>query len=464
MMKKTFAVLFIAACMVLCMIPSVGMLFFPTTETTENRAMAEVPKLFMEDGSFNKAFIQDFESYFTEHIALRNPMIYMDAKIQTGIFQESNVSGVISGTGGWLYYASTLSDYQGQNVLQERALYNLAHNFRVVQNYLDAKDVDFVLTIAPNKNTLYGENMPYYKSTIVNPEHSAELLQPYLAELDVSYLDLFRLFAEQEEILYLKTDSHWNMKGACLAYNGIMDALSLPHEDYSDREPTLVKTAEGDLNRMLYSFYGDSEIDYSYGLSVEYTYANNAKSVEDGWIITENESGTGTLLMFRDSFANTLIPFLSSEFQTACYSKGEPNALERYLEAHDPDCVVVEKVERNITNYLDNPPILTAPLAELPSNLTIARSETTIQAENCTSDINYYKFSGTVDPERADTGCEILVCINGTAYQAYQTGSGSDFCLYLKKDTFADTSVEAEAYVLSGTKYLQALCETIELP
>jgi len=324
--------------------------------------------------------------------------------------------------------------------------------------------VDFVLTIAPNKNTLYGENMPYYKSTVVDPNHSAKLLQPYLAELGVSYLDLFRLFEEQDDILYLKTDSHWNMKGACLAYNGIMDALALPHEDYSERKPTLVKTSDGDLNKMLFSFYGDGEFDYSYDFAGSYTYANNAASVEDGWIVTENEAGTGTLLMFRDSFANTLIPFLSCEFQTACYSKGEPNALERYLESHNPDCVVLEKVERNISNYLDNPPILTAPTAELSPVFTIANTATTIQAEECMNDVNYYKFSGTVDAERMDTDSQIFVSLNGTTYQAYQTGSGNNFCLYLKKDAFTDTSVLAEVYVQNSGKWLQALYTAIDLP
>lgn len=463
-MKKNFAIIFIAVCMLLCLIPSVGMLFFPTTRTTENRAMAETPKLLTEDGSLNKAFIQDFESYFTEHLALRNPMIYMDAKIQTGLFGESNVSGVIDGTDGWLYYSSTLSDYQGLDIMSERALYNLAHNFKVVQNYLDSKDVDFVLTIAPNKNTLYGENMPYYKSQIVNPDHNAKLLQPYLEDLGVSYLDLFRLFEEQEEILYLKQDSHWNMKGACLAYNSIMGALALPHEDYSAQTPSPVESREGDLNKMLYSFYGKAETDYSYELAGDYAYANNAKSVEDGWIVTENEAGSGTLLMFRDSFGNTLIPFLSAQFRTACYSKGEPNAIERYLEANDPDCVVIQKVERNIANYLNNPPILTAPMAELPVVYTIANTKTTLDVENCTSDANYYRFSGTADPKRLKTDSQILVCIDGVAYEAYQTGSGGNFCLYLKKDAFADTSVEAEVYIVRGAKYLQALSAAIGLP
>ena len=103
--------------MVFCLLPSVGMLFFPTTQTTENKAMAEAPKLFTEDGSFNTSLIADFEDYFTQHIALRNPLIYADAQIQTNLFQESNVSGVINGTDGWLYYSSTLNDFLGTDIL-----------------------------------------------------------------------------------------------------------------------------------------------------------------------------------------------------------------------------------------------------------------------------------------------------------------------------------------------------------
>ena len=47
---KNKSTIFIALCMVLCLIPSLGMLFFPTTQTTENRAMAPAPKLIAEDG------------------------------------------------------------------------------------------------------------------------------------------------------------------------------------------------------------------------------------------------------------------------------------------------------------------------------------------------------------------------------------------------------------------------------
>ena len=380
-MKKTLSVLFIVICMTLCLIPSVGMIFFPTTQTTENKAMAEPPKVLTEEGKVNTAFFQDFESWFTEHIALRNQMVYADAVVQTGLFAESNVSGVIDGTDGWLYYSSTLDDYQGNNVLSERQLFNLANNFRIVQEYVEGRDMDFVLTIAPNKNTLYPENMPYYKATVVNPDHSAKLLAPYLA--DINYLDLFAMLENQEEVLYLLRDSHWNNKGACMAYNGIMDSLKLPHEDYSSVNPQLVKTENGDLNKMLYSFYGELEENYDYGLTQEYTYEKEGATVEDGWIVTQNPTGKGKLLMFRDSFANTLIPFFSNEFASAYYSKGMPNALERFLETYNPDCVVIQKVERNIAEYLDDAPILTAPGAELPRRLRVATTDSSIQAEEC---------------------------------------------------------------------------------
>lgn len=42
---------------------------------------------------------------------------------------------------------------------------------------------------------------------------------------------------------------------------------------------------------MLYSFYGELEEDYVYELAGDYVYANDVDSVEDGWILTENEAG-----------------------------------------------------------------------------------------------------------------------------------------------------------------------------
>ncbi len=458
---KKFSYLFVALCLVLCLIPSVGMLFFPTTETTENKAMASFPSLFDKNGSLNTLFFKEFDDYFNQHIALRNPMLYLDAQIQTNIFAESNVSGVIYGTDGWLYYASTLNDYLGRNVMSERQLYNLAHNLSVLQEYLDARDVDFIFTIAPNKNTLYGENMPYYNDYIVNAQHSAELLKPFLEQQGVEYLDLFTLFRSQDEVLYLKRDSHWNMKGANLVYTSLMQALERKHISYAD--PLPIASASGDLNKMLYSFYGQTETDYAYDLPENYVYANSADDVEDGWIITENPFGSGKLLMFRDSFANTLIPFLSESFQTAYYSKGEPNALERYLDLYSPDCVIMEKVERNIANYLNAPPLISAPSAMLPTTILITDTSSAAQVIACENDIRFFQFSGNIDSDRMQTNSEILVRVNGKTYKPYQTDENG-FVLYLKKADIKGETADVQAYIVDGDTAIEVISATLNLP
>lgn len=461
MNKKALS--FVAICLVMCMIPSVGMLFFPTEKSTENKPMAESPEILTDDGKLNISVLQDCGDYFNDRIALRNQMIFADAKIQTGLFSESNINSVIYGKNGWLYYSSTLDDYLCRNTMSERELFNLAHNLSIVEDYLSNRDIDFVFTVPPNKNTLYGENMPYYCSDKVNSAHNAKRLKSYLEKEGVSYLDLFDLFEAQNETLYLMRDSHWNMKGACLAYNSVMDFLNKEHNDYKNTKPVIEKTANGDLNKMLYSFYGKTEDNYSYGLAQNYTYVNDVSGVDDGWIVTENKSGNGTLLMFRDSFADTLIPFISNEFKTAYYSKGLPNAFERYIEQDVPDCVVIEKVERNITDYLNTPPILTPPTGELPANITIANTNSDVTAEECLYDTNYFTVSGTVDSERITDTSEILVGVGDTLYRAYHTGENG-FVLYLKKSDFAEDSLSVDVFAVDGENSARMLSASLALP
>ena len=166
--------------------------------------------------------------------------------------------------------------------------------------------------------------------------------------------------------------------------------------------------------------------------------------------------------MFRDSFANTLIPFLSNEFETAYYAKEEPNTLWRYVETYGPDCVVIEKVERNISNYLDNPPILPMPEGTLPRNITIAETDTTAQIVECMYDPSFYMLSGCVDEARMQTDSEILVAVNGRVCQAYHTG-GNSYALYLKKAGLPGTKAKVQVYIINSDLGIQVLSDVLEL-
>ena len=390
-------------------------------------------------------------------------MIFTDAKIQTKLFGESNISGVIYGKNDWLYYSSTLDDYSGRNKLSERELFNIAYNLSIVQDYLSEQDINFVFTVPANKNTLYGENMPYYYSATATNEHNAKRLEKFLSKQDINYISMFDLFESQNEVLYQLRDSHWNNKGACLAYNSIMDFFQIPHTDYANNKPVVKKNDNGDLNKMLYSFYGELENNYIYNLPKKYNFTDSDATVSDGWLVTENKTGKGTLLMFRDSFADTLIPFISTEFETAYYSKAQPNALERYIESDKPDYVVIEKVERNITDYLLNPPIITPALAELPKNILIKDTNTSVSIENCDYDANYFTISGEVDKVAISEKSEIYLCINDSIYRAYHTGENG-FTAYFKKTELTGKNIEIRVYTVTKDKCIQASFDTIKLP
>jgi len=460
---KRKRLIYMIACMAVCLIPSFFMLFFPTTKTTENKAMAKAPRLITEDGKLNQGFFDDFESYFTQHMAFRNQLVYTDAKLQTGLFGVSNVSGVLYGSDGWLYYSSTLDDYQGTDLMTERELFNLAHNLSVTQTWLQERDIDFVLTIPPNKNTLYPEHMPYYDSVVVDTDHNAKLLVPLLEENQVNYLNLFELFENRDEELYLKRDSHWNMDGANLAYDALMNSLNRNHRVYSSEEAAVTHDEDGDLNRMLYSFYGKTEDNSVYPLEGQYTYTGTSSDVESGWLTTESEGGKGTLLMFRDSFGNTLIPFLSGEFSSAYYSKGQPHALERYVETASPDCVIIEKVERNVADYLNAPPIVGGVKTEEPKTLSIAETASTVEVTDCEYDANFVTITGVIDPQAISEKSEIVMEVNDICYLAYQTGENGCL-LYLKRTDLNTGELDVKIYVVNDDSYRQVLRETLSLP
>ena len=99
-------------------------------------------------------------------------------------------------------------------------MFNAVSNIKAMEKYVEGKGKKFVLTIAPNKNTLYPENMPNnYKK--VSEKNNLSKLEKVLKKEKINYVDLKSVFKNEDEVLYLKRDSHWNNKGALLAYNSI---------------------------------------------------------------------------------------------------------------------------------------------------------------------------------------------------------------------------------------------------
>ena len=422
-MNKKKYIVFTLVVIIICILPFAGMLFAKTEATSENKKLSEWPVLKDEEG-INKEYMEEAGAYFLDHFAFKEKLAGANAIMQAKLFNVSSEDDVIIGNDGWLYYTATLDDFQHNNSVSERQLYSMAHNMKLMQEYVELFGKQFVFTIAPNKNSLYGKNMPANYKYKVSEKSDAERFIPYLESEGVNYVDLYSLFNEEDEVLYYKQDSHWTEKGAVLVYNELLDSVSVNHYRYDDVNPEVSYDYIGDLASMLYASSAEGEEKLTYIKENKYSYVAG-EDVTDMLINTYNPSGCGSLLMYRDSFGNSLLPYFANAYENAQFSKIVPYPMTDVVTAA-PDLVIVEKVERHLPTLSEVPPIMQAPVREIGDY-----SEGNICAEIAINDNGlYYDISGTINTDDMPVKSQIYIVIKCNdetkAYEAFLTGKSVD--------------------------------------
>ena len=419
---------YVAAVLLLCSLPFVCMLFARTDAAIENKRPAEFPSLTTGEGKWNTAFLSGLGAYFEDHFAFRNQIVAADGAVQSA-FGVSTAEGVIKGTDGWLYYTASAPDHQRTDVMSDRAAFNAANNLRITNGYVASRGASFIVTVAPNKNSLYPDHMPYYYPAGTG-EKNIDKVKKALSAQSVPYADLFAAFASQNETLYLQRDSHWTNKGALLAYNTVLDAAGVPHNDFSDVPVSRRQDTVGDLGRMAYSVLAKPEWNESYEADWSYVWTKGDGDVEAPFITTVNKNAEGSLLMFRDSFGNTLLPFFAQSFGSAAFSKGEPYLLETLMDQTSPTLVVAEKVERNLRDFAKAPPLITAPQVSLNGEPERLSTRTSLSCAVSKTDARYLEFSGTVEGAPEDHTA-VYVVLDGVAYEAFTVSTDETDCGFL---------------------------------
>ncbi|WP_165044070.1 hypothetical protein [Adlercreutzia sp. ZJ138] len=389
---------FVVVCAICVLVPSLGMLWAPTQESTENRELAPKPEL-VQDGSLNVNYLADCGTYFEDHFAYRNNLVAANARIRSTVLGVSSSDSVVVGTNGWLYYAGTIPDYTGSALLSDRAARNIAFNLSLMQGYCEAQGASFTFTIPANKSELYPEQMPYYYTQASSSNF--DVLEPYLKEYGINYLDVQSLLANEEDVMYYQRDSHWNTKGALMACEAYMTSVGDPLLGLEGIEGQWVASHEGDLDGMLYATGATLEGDYSYDDSLLWEYVEGS-DVMDGWINTRSTASAEqrhgkTLFAYRDSFAINMIPFLATVYENAYFSKMVPYDLTQ-VGAYNADRVLVERAQRHMRDLSSSPAIMPAPMVELDSG--VERLEEALpNGIEVAEDGPYYVVSGEIPPE-----------------------------------------------------------------
>ena len=381
MKKKLPYAAFTALILLLCLIPSLGMLL-PKQDGPAggNQALSRAPSLRDPEGNWNPKYLSQIQDYAGDNFYLRQDMITAWSALNARALGSSITEDVVLGSDGWLYFADTLPDYVGLDPMTDREIFSAARNLALISEYCESQGAEFLFTVAPNKNSLYPEHMPGLTLPAARQPYDAKRLEEALAEQGVSYLDCFALLRGQEETLYFKTDSHWNGKGAALAADAVNEALGRS-SGYFEGPFAQEEVHKGDLYDMLYPAGDGLEADQVYGGALDFEYDAPIRSAENLTIMTHG-GGEGSLLMFRDSFGNNLYPYLADSFDSALFSRSMPYRLDLVAQ-READYVVAELVERNIRYLIQNVPVMPAPGrgAEKPEGFTVYGSGVSFAAE-----------------------------------------------------------------------------------
>ena len=435
--KKAACALFTALILLICLVPSVGMLLRPgEAGTGGNETLAPLPSLYDRSGLLNTGYLTQLQRYGEDNHYLRQEMITLWSELNAGYLGTSISEDVVLGRDGWLYFGDTLPDYAGTAPMDGRELYATARNLALIREYCEGQGATFLFTVAPNKNSLYPAHMPDLPVTAA--PHDAERLAVALAERGIAYLDLFALFRGQGETLYFRTDSHWNSKGAALTADALNDALGRGGAArFSDGPFTPEECHRGDLYDMLYPAGDALEEDQVYGGTLEITYDVPIRSAENLTIMTHG-GGEGSLVMFRDSFGNLLYPYMADSTGQALFSRSMPYRLDLVAQ-READYVVVELVERNLRYLIQNVPVMPAPRRQAVES---ARGEGYVSLTwEISEELEGYALAGGTLPPALDDGSPVLVnTADGSCYETFLL-ENSGFGLYLPQAAEVETVV-----------------------
>ncbi len=435
-MKKILPKLFITVMIVTLLVPLVGMLFWKSDETSEKRELAAFPSL-IEDGQFNAKILSELGSWFDDHFAFRSWLITAYADLENGLFRESSIRNVLRGQDDWLFYQETLDNFTGLERLSDRQIYNIVHNLQLIQYSITSQGAHFALTIVPNKNTVYPQ---YMKARYVETEDKdIDRLMNALSQGGIPCIDLKTPLVNDERTLYFHKDSHWTNQGALVAYNALMNALGIEHDDLSTYEPTQTLPHESDLDTMLNPESAIPEMDYDYQKAFSFQVDNSITDFMDDWIETSNPSGSQTLLMFRDSFGEALAPFLANHFAKSYFSRLTPYNLIQ-IEALKPQWVIIERAERRMSAFQEQAAIMKMPVVKNMNSSVIENQASTL---NFRATEGWMYISGTIPDLQPETEIYLeTTWPNGQTYTYPVFYIEEGYGVYLMKDYLPkDTTV-----------------------
>lgn len=345
----------------------------------ENRYLAEAPK-FTVKNLLSGEFQDDLEDYLRDQICYRDGWITVKTGIQK-LCGDTDIGGAYVGKDGYDFEKITPEDVDEKQV--DRNIQAVSDYFDTASQTIDSERLSFLLI--PTSGLVMEDKLPknarlFDQSKYI--EQVADAMEGY------NFIDVRdELIAHKDEYIYYRTDHHWTMDGAYIAYEKWCESTG---HTYTDREGLEQNVVSEDFRGSLYSKILDADSAYDsiwiYGLVGEEAFGADCTVIFDnGEMMTgcydeskleEKDQYTyffggnygethiegradrisgeeRNLLVVKDSFANTFVPLLTRDYDNIYmidlrYYNGDMKA---YLEENNVTDVLVLY---NISNFISD--------------------------------------------------------------------------------------------------------------
>lgn len=296
----------------------------------ENRNLAQRPKITWEKLT-NGTFMSEYEEYVSDQFAFRDICVVLRSAFSS-FLGKSESNGVYKSKDGYLIQDFKKPSEENMRK-QVNAIYDFTKEYSKLKHYI---------AIAPNAVSVLSDKLPT-NAPVYDQNIYIDNLEKELGS-DLKFIDLRKsLTAHKKEYIFYKTDHHWTTLGAWYGYQKIAKEMNLKNGIHTKYEVLdVTSTFQGTLSATsgygtytydTISTYIDKEdkistlVYYVEEQEKEPTlYKEEALENRDKYQvflggnhplieIDTNAASKKTLLIFKDSYANCVIPFLAHDYK-----------------------------------------------------------------------------------------------------------------------------------------------------
>jgi alginate O-acetyltransferase complex protein AlgJ len=303
-----------------------------------------------------------FDLWFADRVGFRYPLIYAGTNFHIGLLHRPLDRHIVFGREGWMYWTddrdtapATMADSRGKLRFTPAEVKRIDAQLRAEHDRFAACGIASAVFIAPNKQSIYAEFLINVESGVPTTRLDAltqELSGP-AQDMLIDPRPIMRTAKRSHAPvrLYNKTETHWNGLGAFYGYLAIVEKIA-PMIKLANRELASLDNYKitagpyggGDMaTRVLFSpwRFADDNVSLTPKLPIA---GPGEVQIDRTHFIHRNPRGMGRIVLFGDSFATYLVPFLGQHFAEVHRYVGE-EFNSSVVARHRPDVVLFETLE-----------------------------------------------------------------------------------------------------------------------